>query len=109
MVMEMTNEAPYEHARCFPTFDGDVCVDPEPTAGQMRKFNDREFGDAHRNILSMLAESAMTAHAIRGAVLHSEQTIASLLSMWADAGYVVRRADGRYAIGFVPTRLVWGH
>jgi hypothetical protein len=75
----------------------DVDCGLEPTAGMMRKFYDRDFGDAHRNVTQLLREQPMTAHALRGASLHNEHTVGQVVAMLADAGQIARLPDGRWS------------
>jgi hypothetical protein len=93
--MEPMDE-PYEHARCFETHDGDVCYEPEPTAEQMRRFADNEAHIAACNVLRLIVhDGPATAHALRGATLHSEATVARALVDLRDGGFI-HRVGGRW-------------
>lgn len=85
----------------------DVFYDPTPTDAQMLRFHAHEYGDAFRNVLRVLTEwGPHTSYALREATAHSEATLATVLGMLVDAGHVVRKGR-RWAIGWVPTSVIW--
>lgn len=85
------SDTDYSHAAHEPTHAGDVCCDPEPTAGQMRRFRTYDPVRATHNIMRLLADGPATAGALREMLAHSEQTIARVLAVLSAHGHIVRR------------------